>query len=109
MCPLHVVIVRNGSGVISAYTNALSFALLCPLLLCGVPGIPYCDYFIVQTRWVMTRLVVHNENRCMLQIGLDVVFRQNLLLKASRPSSIILCMNSRTRGSLAMALFPQYI
>jgi hypothetical protein len=61
-------------------------------MLCVVLGIPYCDYFIVQTRWVMTRLVVHNENRCMLQIGLDVVFRQNLLLKASHPSSIILCI-----------------
>lgn len=97
---------------LESYPHTLTRRLLLSCALswcCGVLGIPYCDYFIVQTRWVMTRLVVHNENRCMLQIGLDVVFRQNLLLKASHPASIILYMNSRTRGSLAMALFPQYI
>lgn len=44
-------------------------------------GIPYCDYFSVQTRWILTRVVVGHENHCRLQVGLDVVFRQNLLLR----------------------------
>ena len=43
-------------------------------------GVPYCEYFTVQTRWVITRVGVTTK-RCRLQIGLDVPFRQNVLLK----------------------------
>jgi hypothetical protein len=45
-------------------------------------GVPYGEYFYVQTRWVITRLGVEGK-RCRLQIGLEVVFRQTVFLKAA--------------------------
>jgi len=44
-------------------------------------GIPYSDSFYVQTRWVVTR--AKGAETCRLQIGLEVVFRQTLLLRAA--------------------------
>eukprot|EP00624_Nannochloropsis_granulata_P002308 evm.model.NODE_21726_length_11577_cov_59.930466.1 len=51
-------------------------------------GVPYGEYFYVQTRWVITRLGVEGT-RCRLQIGLEVVFRQTVLLKAAIQSATI--------------------
>lgn len=56
---------------------------LCFLLLSGLfaVGVPYCEYFHVQTRWIVTRVEGGSVNRCRLQIGLDVVFRQSVMMK----------------------------
>jgi len=51
-------------------------------------GVPYGDYFYVQTRWVITRVGVEGK-RCRLQIGLDVVFRQTVFLKAAIQAATI--------------------
>lgn len=51
-------------------------------------GVPYGEYFYVQTRWVITRVGVEGK-RCRLQIGLEVVFRQTVFLKAAIQAATI--------------------